>query len=104
MNITFDRDGLQVAAGYDRQMDYAFLVVSNKENKILYSNLYEPLFQDIQNFDYFVDIAKEQFDLDLLDIADAVDVFKINTAQPIEKFKERLKLENLDHLIEYVRY
>lgn len=108
MNIAIEETQLDkyiVTAGYDRRLDYAFMVIEDKETMNMeYSNMYEPNFRDIKDFDFFYKIAKERFGLDLFDISDAVTVFKINTEQPIELFKTRLADEGLSHLINCMNY
>lgn len=93
-----------INSGYDRRMNYSFMTVYDNEGDIVYSNIEEPNMFDFVDFDYFENLARERFNLDLSDITLAIDLFRINSNMDIERYKELLKENDLDKLTYSVSY
>lgn len=65
----------KIIFGYDRRLDYVFMVIFNRENdEMLYSNLDLVDALDKIDFNFFVNIAKENFDL-VIPVKNIDDVF-----------------------------
>jgi hypothetical protein len=57
----------KILCGYDKPLNYVFMLVFDKEDELLYSNINDENidFTKITDFNYFVNIAKEKFDIDI---------------------------------------
>jgi len=93
-----------VNAGYDIVLNYAFMVVFDEEDNMLYSNMSEVHMLDIKDFSYFRELANKKFDIELLDIEIAIQVFKENTSISLSDYKKLLVLKNLSKFEKTVSY
>ena len=103
MNIQLNRGDFIITAGFDRIMNYTFMVIQNKNGEVLYSNLGEESAFEIIDFTYFQNIAQEKFNLFLGDINFIIEHFKLISGENIniEEFKNILLAdENLTKVVE----
>ena len=101
---TINKKEYLVNSGYDARMDYAFMVIFNKDKDILYSNMGEENVFEIKDFVYFLNKAMKDFNIDLSDINYAIELFLNNKNQSLDDYKSNLLSQNLDKFAKTVSY
>jgi len=101
---TINKKDFYVNAGYDSRMDYAFMVIFNEDEDIIYSNINEANMFEIKDFIYFLNKAMKDFNIDLSDINYAIEIFILNTQQSLDEYKNNLRQQNLDKFATSVSY
>ena len=62
----FSNNGKNILCGYDTALNYVFMVIFDENEEMVYSNMNDTniCFMNHLDFDYFVQLAKEQFSIE----------------------------------------
>lgn len=63
MQTQFTTTSHRILCGHDTIMDYVFMVIFDLNGEMVYSNLNEWDFLEKKDFNYFIDLALERFEI-----------------------------------------